>query len=239
MARNTSNLILRVWDSLLDQFNHVELADNWDKLDAHDHTGSGKGLKIPAGGLANGAVTSSSIADDSVSTAKLANSAVTEAKLSPGSVTTTRVKDSAITSRKAALTTLQANASAPVFAGASWADVTGATVTFTPEVPSLLLVVASFDFDFNLSSNDEAICEGGLVVDGSVQTKTAPVRFRSLAGNSLRMRTTASQSWIVPLSAAEHTVKLQLKLTPVVNPPFGEVKALNPATSFSGILFAQ
>src|SRR3954451_17857595 len=56
MARNTPNFVLKVWDDLMDRFNHTELAANWDKLDAHDHTGATKGLKITNGALVDDAV---------------------------------------------------------------------------------------------------------------------------------------------------------------------------------------
>lgn len=100
--RNTPNLILRVWDNLMDHFNHTELAQNWDKIDAHDHTGSDKGLPIPQGGLAASAVDNPAIADGAVSTAKMENAAVTEPKLALGSVSTGRLADDSVTNQKLA-----------------------------------------------------------------------------------------------------------------------------------------
>jgi hypothetical protein len=102
MARNTPNLALRVWDGLMDLFNHSELASNWDKLDVHDHTGGGKGIPIPLGGIAPGAVGSPELQDNSVQTAKIQNSAVTELKIGPQAVATGRIKDDAVTDVKLA-----------------------------------------------------------------------------------------------------------------------------------------
>lgn len=61
--RSTPNFLLNVWDSLMDRFNHAELASNWDKIDAHDHTGGTKGLQIPTSGIVNGAVDATKIAN--------------------------------------------------------------------------------------------------------------------------------------------------------------------------------
>lgn len=79
MARTTTNISLNVWDQVTDHFNHVELANNWDKVDAHDHT-SGKGVQIPTAGLASNAVTTAKIADAQITTAKIADAQVTSQK---------------------------------------------------------------------------------------------------------------------------------------------------------------
>lgn len=62
MARITNNLDLNVWNLFSDTFSHVELADNWDKIDAHNHDGVNGGLPLATGSvgstqLANGGVT--------------------------------------------------------------------------------------------------------------------------------------------------------------------------------------
>lgn len=49
------NMGLVVWTSINDYFSHVQLAANFEALDAHNHT-SGKGAKIGAGGIAEQAV---------------------------------------------------------------------------------------------------------------------------------------------------------------------------------------
>lgn len=61
MARNTPNFAFKVWDLLTDRFNHTELAQNWDAVDAHDHTGGNRGLKIPRSGILPGAIDASLI----------------------------------------------------------------------------------------------------------------------------------------------------------------------------------
>ncbi len=47
---------LRIWNLLLDPYDHEQLADNWAKVDAHDHS-DGRGVLIPTEGLALEAVT--------------------------------------------------------------------------------------------------------------------------------------------------------------------------------------
>lgn len=58
----------------------TKTADNNNLVDAHDHT-SGKGVQIPAAGIADGAISADKIAASAVSTAKILDAAVTKAKL--------------------------------------------------------------------------------------------------------------------------------------------------------------
>jgi hypothetical protein len=58
----------------------TSISDSFTLIDAHDHS-SGKGVQIPAGGIAGGAVTTAKINDLAVTTGKLADNAVTRAKL--------------------------------------------------------------------------------------------------------------------------------------------------------------
>jgi hypothetical protein len=51
---------LRIWNQLSDLYNHDQLADNWSKLDLHDHT-PGRGIRIPAEGINNEAIIGSKI----------------------------------------------------------------------------------------------------------------------------------------------------------------------------------
>lgn len=56
MALTTPKMGLRLWDQLQDRYDHDQQADNWSKVDFHDHT-PGRGVQIPTEGLATGAVT--------------------------------------------------------------------------------------------------------------------------------------------------------------------------------------
>lgn len=105
MAITSPNMGLKVWNLLTDPYDHAQLADNWAKVDQHDHS-TGKGAQIPTGGIADGAVTADKIdpsalptlvlADDSVTTAKILNGAVTTGKLGTGSVTSGVIADGTI-----------------------------------------------------------------------------------------------------------------------------------------------
>lgn len=61
---------LKVWNSEADPYSHEELADNFLKLDQHDHS-PGKGTQIPSAGLAPGAVTGDKIAAGTLATVNL------------------------------------------------------------------------------------------------------------------------------------------------------------------------
>jgi hypothetical protein len=89
MSITTTNMGLTSWTSPSDLFNNTELADNWTAVDQHDHT-AGKGVQIPAGGIATGAVTN----------AKLGANAVSSTKLGVNSVTTAAITDAAVTAAK-------------------------------------------------------------------------------------------------------------------------------------------
>lgn len=129
MGYTSTKIGLRVWDQLGDRYDHQQLADNFNKIDFHDHT-IGRGVQIPTEGLADGAVTSAKldpsvaltvpdnsittikfvdgnvttakIADLAISTAKLADGSVTSLKLATNAVTTTKILDANVTTSKIA-----------------------------------------------------------------------------------------------------------------------------------------
>lgn len=71
---------LTAWNAPGDPYDHTQLANNFTKIDVHDHS-PGKGLPISAAGIGNGTITTAKIADGAVTTAKIANNAVTAAKM--------------------------------------------------------------------------------------------------------------------------------------------------------------
>lgn len=56
MALTTPKMSLSVWNHQGDPYDHAQLADNWSKVDFHDHT-PGRGVQIPTEGIADYAVT--------------------------------------------------------------------------------------------------------------------------------------------------------------------------------------
>ncbi len=97
MAITSPNLGLRIWNLQTDPYDHSQLADNWAKLDEHDHS-SGKGKQIPTGGIADGAITAPKIDPSALPTLSLSDSSVTTAKLAPNSVTTAKIGTGQVTS---------------------------------------------------------------------------------------------------------------------------------------------
>lgn len=90
MSIVTTNMSLTSWNSTSDYFNHTELANNWDLIDQHDHT-SGNGVKIPAGGIDDNAITGATIADGAVTEDKIGDGEVTAIKLAASSVDSTQI----------------------------------------------------------------------------------------------------------------------------------------------------
>lgn len=101
MSTHTSNMGLVKWDSSSDLFSHVQLAANFQSIDDHDHT-TGKGLRIPAGGLASLSVATGTLQDGSVTGAKLADGSVGTVKIADANVTTGKIADANVTSPKLA-----------------------------------------------------------------------------------------------------------------------------------------
>lgn len=61
MAFTTAKMGLRVWNLITDLYDHSQLADNWAKVDYHDHS-PGKGVQVPTEGIADSAITSVKLA---------------------------------------------------------------------------------------------------------------------------------------------------------------------------------
>lgn len=96
----STNMGLRVWDQTSDLYDHDQLADNWYKVDLHDHT-PGRGKQIPAEGIEDGAITSVKLASSlSIGTAQIANNAVTSAKIADGTIVVGDLANNAVETAK-------------------------------------------------------------------------------------------------------------------------------------------
>jgi len=114
---------------------------------------------------------------------------------------TVTVADGAITSRKLKPTLGQVVMSGGEAAISTTADLPGTSLAITPLVPSNLFVIAS-----GLMGTVGGSATVQLVVDGVIQERT--VQMSSLVAGS-RISASMSRMWLIPLTAAAHTVKLQ------------------------------
>jgi len=107
MAQTTPNLQLTVWNNLTDPYNSEQLANNFIKLDQHDHS-PGKGAPIDGSSIKDASITNAKLAANSVTTGTIAANAVTTsdlADITTGSetttgVTTNKIANGAITKSK-------------------------------------------------------------------------------------------------------------------------------------------
>jgi hypothetical protein len=111
---------LTLWDTADDPYSYSQLLANWNKLDLHDHT-SGKGKQIPAGGIANGSIGSSQLANNSVTSAHIVDGTIDLADLSAALLAALRPPVGSI------MPWWRPNGSTPVPTG--WAVPTGQTLT--------------------------------------------------------------------------------------------------------------
>jgi hypothetical protein len=209
----TPNMGLTTWPNLSDNFNHTQLAANFNALDSHDHT-TGKGVPVGAGGIGALAVGTSQLQDVSVTTPKLADLSTTTAKLNDLSVTTGKIVDSSVTTPKLATGAVTSpkltptsgllTASGTLTATGSQQDVPGLSLSITPTVSSILLVWVTLDMGTpaNVSVN------GFLVVDGVTQPNAFGL---AVANNGVTTNGLVEVAGVfrVPLTAAAHTVKVQ------------------------------
>lgn len=191
------NMALKIWNQISDPYDHAQLAENWSKVDEHDHT-SGKGKSITTGAIADGAITQSKIAagvslplttippgtitttelaDGGVATADLADGSVTNLKLGSGAVGPANVQASTIgTSNFVVLPQVRVAADGTQSAS----NTTIATVNFSSTQYDLGTVTAQHD---NVTNNSRLTCR----VAG-LYTIFGWVKFNANATIAMRVR---------------------------------------------------
>lgn len=100
MATTTANMGLSV-PSVNDTDYPTSISDSFNAIDDHDHS-SGNGVQIPSSGILDGAVGTSKLATNAVTTIKITDGNVTEAKIATSAVTTTKIADANVTEGKIA-----------------------------------------------------------------------------------------------------------------------------------------
>ena len=186
MASTTSNMGLLI-PAVSDTDYPDSISSSLTSIDAHDHT-SGKGVQIPAGGLASNAVTTAKILDSNVTTAKIADLNVTTAKIAANAVT--RAKLEAVGQQVSS-----ANAGLSV-SGTTFTDLTNLTVTITTTGrPVMLMLINEVSSTFgngasiNVSNSvanattaqaDVAILEGSTIISQFTLRQTIPANSSGL-----------------------------------------------------------
>ena len=85
MAFVSPRMSLKVWNSPSDPYDHEQLADNFLKLDIHDHS-AGRGAQVGAAGIQNGAITSSHIAPAAIGASHFSAGAITPTVIGTGTI---------------------------------------------------------------------------------------------------------------------------------------------------------
>jgi hypothetical protein len=165
-------------------------------------------LAVQTGNIANEAVETGKIKPLAVTEAKVAAEAITTGKIANLAVTEGKLADGAVSARKYKATVGEKPMTAEsVVLGEAYADLTGCKLEITPNVASVLRVTGIFDVTI---IEAEGEFEGSVKVDAEAE-KTPLARFRTTAVSS---RATVTQSWVIPLTAAAHTITLRAKRGP-------------------------
>jgi len=177
------------------------------KVDAHDHS-SGKGVLIPAAGLASNSVTTVKIADANVTTDKIADANVTTAKILDANVTTSKIADAAITQAKRASLGQQISSSSGTYSTTSTSVVAVTNLTLsitTTGRPVMLMVIPATSGTCNFETSGGA--SGIFFYRGS-----SPIA-ESLIGNLLEALALppSSLSFVDIVAAGTYTYTLRVK----------------------------
>lgn len=175
-----------------------------------------KNLAVTEAKLAALAVTAAKLAAEAVETGKIKERAVTSAKIALLAITTELIADGAVTSRKFKPTIgTKQTTEFETAVGAAYADIAGTELAITPEVASWLKIFATIQWGLT-TAGSAAVASVALMVDGVQQT---PTYFTRLAAPSTWGAGSFNNNgeygqpcfWLVSLTAAAHTIKLQAK----------------------------
>lgn len=156
----------------------------------------------------NLAITEAKLAGESVSTAKLAALGVTEAKLAALAVSTGKIANAAVTSAKLKLETFQVAPTENTNLGEGYSTPLGCEILVTPTVPSVLHlhihVYAKAAATENLSEVVASIKDNEL-------PESTRVAITNVRGTAVANWGNCTMSYILPLTAAAHSVRLRVK----------------------------
>jgi hypothetical protein len=174
-------------------------------------------LAVATGKIANLAVTAGKLAEEAVETAKIKNLAVTEAKLAELAVTEGKIAnlavseaklaDKAVTSRKFKPTAGLKVCSADLALTEAYQDIafTGGNLVITPAVASTLMMWVQIGFGSHTGDTESF----RILMDAEERALGEFVEVTESVNRAPMMLVDA-----IPLTAAEHTIKLQAKQVP-------------------------
>lgn len=92
----TTNMGLTAWDLGSDPYDHAQLANNFAKIDQHDHT-LADGVQVPGAGITDGAITSTKIAANAVIPASHIGAAtIPQSRMADDSIGPDQIQDNAV-----------------------------------------------------------------------------------------------------------------------------------------------
>src|ERR1700752_2582276 len=98
----TPNMSLFAWTSTDDDFDHTQLATNFQRADSHDHT-PGKGVKLDGtAAIIAGSITAESLAPGTITGDKIASGTITDSNIASGTITGDRLVAGTVTDYKLA-----------------------------------------------------------------------------------------------------------------------------------------
>lgn len=163
-----------------------------------DETGTGSAVFGTSPTIATPTLTIPVIADFTSATHTHANTA------GGGTLGSSAFQDASVLSRNLKPTYGRLQATSNLTLSTALQDIPGCTVTFSPATASNVLVWGVFAANGNSAVTAGDLMQGALVVDGTAQGSSATFVFSTITA-----RATVTQVWLIALSAASHTIKLQ------------------------------
>jgi hypothetical protein len=219
----TPSMGLKRWDQPNDVFSYTELSDNFNLLDAHDHS-SGKGVQVPTGGIANLAVTGPKVAADAIDASKIAANAVGTTEIVDGSVTGGKLAAGSVTNANLAGGITDAKLASPN--NAAWRPVFHDVVTINAGANTAAGIYSwnNGGIILNNITNDTRLMKMWypITADVAVAGLTTKIRIRIVAaGNSLSTGVTYTVKLypVTSIGSGSNVLNLQLLDAPKVTAP--------------------
>jgi hypothetical protein len=168
--------------------------------------------------IANDSITSAKIAADAVGSSEIAAGAVGSSEIADDSIVNADVNSAAAIlgskldtlDGRLGLTGGVISSSSNLTLTTSHADISGATVTLTPDVAAYMWVIGTWQFTINTDSTSLSTCFGRLLLDGADQGGPA-VQVDNGNAVNVGLIATGVTLYRLSLSVASHTIKMQAR----------------------------